>query len=140
MNFGGKKEGPSPALGQTKEMLDIVGRHYPHFAGLTYLQEMGWAMRAFVNVIWPFIDAETKSRTKTVDGKQAIANGEIAGDALVDKVGGDLKFTYDHATYWPLLLRVCKERREQYAAKWRALGEPLVGRPERDFKIADVVV
>lgn len=90
MNFGGEQLGPAPTLGQTQEMLGIIGKHYPGYVGLSFLQEMGWTMTAFVNVVWPFIDAETRNRTKTVNGPQAIDQGLVESDELIEAVGGDL--------------------------------------------------
>jgi hypothetical protein len=34
------------------------------------------------------------------------------------------------------MLEVCEERREDHLRRWRALGEPQVGREERLFKVA----
>lgn len=89
-NFGGKKEGPTPGLGPTKEMLDNYDKHYPLQPSLTLLQEMGWAMKAFVNMVWPFIGAEQREKTVTKTGEQAVKDGQFAPQSLVKKCGGSL--------------------------------------------------
>lgn len=88
-NFGGEKKGPSPALGATKEMLDNYDRHYPLQPSLTLLQDMGWAFRAFVNMVWPFIGAEQRARTFTKTGAVAIKEGLFEKEALIKKCGGE---------------------------------------------------
>lgn len=47
----------------------------------------------------------------------------------------DEQMPYDHAEYWPTLMKTCLERREDQLKRWRALGEPRVGRSEGDFKV-----
>jgi len=32
-------------------------------------------------------------------------------------------FEYDHATYWPALLKICEERRAQRKARWEKAGK-----------------
>ncbi|KLT38476.1 hypothetical protein CC85DRAFT_252949 [Cutaneotrichosporon oleaginosum] len=132
-NFGGKQMGPKPGLGQTKEMLGVYDAHYPLQPSLTMLQDMGWAMRAFVNMVWPFI-GEAKERTITKTGEQAVAEGLFQADGLIKECGGALDFTYDHATYWPTLLSVSKTRRDAFLENWRKLGAPEVARSEFDWK------
>lgn len=94
--------------------------------------------------MWPFVDPVTKQKVKF--GTDIVADGDIDKEWLMKECGGDLdvglsrveqadeKITYDHDTYWPALVKACQERREQDAIRWRALGEPKVGREERDFK------
>lgn len=45
--------------------------------------------------------------------------------------GGDMPFEYDHATYWPALNDMCRQRREERMRRWEAGGK-LVGESE-DF-------
>lgn len=146
-NFGGKQMGPKPGLGQTKEMLGTYDAHYPLQPSLTMLQDMGWAMRTFVNMVWPFI-GEAKERTITKTGEQAVAEGLFVADGLIKECGGaldvsserqrsesaDSQFTYDHATYWPTLLALSKARRDAFLENWRKLGDPEVARSEHDWK------
>ncbi|BEJ17855.1 hypothetical protein CspHIS471_0701230 [Cutaneotrichosporon sp. HIS471] len=131
-NFGGKQQGPKPSLGQTKDMLQAYDIHYPLQPSLTMLQDMGWAMRAFVNMVWPFI-GEAKERTITKTGEQAVADGQFLASGLTKECGGGLDFTYDHKTYWPTLLSVSKARRDAFLANWRKLT-PEVGHSEYDWK------
>lgn len=89
-NFGGSPKGPSPALGSTREMLANYDRHYPLQPSLTLLQDMGWKMRTFVNMVWPFIGAEQREKTFTKAGEQAVKDGQFKADALIKKCGGAL--------------------------------------------------
>jgi hypothetical protein len=88
-NFGGKQMGPKPGLGQTKEMLGVYDTHYPLQPSLSMLQDMGWAMRAFVNMVWPFI-GEAKDRTITKTGEQAVSEGLFKSNGLIKECGGGL--------------------------------------------------
>ena len=49
----------------------------------------------------------------------------VPPEQLDKKFGGDCNFEYQHATFWPELNRLCRERREQYMARWRAAGSPI---------------
>ena len=43
------------------------------------------------------------------------------------------KFQYKHETYWPALVKMCNERRQQQMERWRKLGGT-VGLKEWDMK------
>jgi hypothetical protein len=43
---------------------------------------------------------------------------------------------YDYDAYWPTFIQTCLERRREQEERWRALGEPRVGREERLYKTA----
>ena len=36
---------------------------------------------------------------------------------------GDLEFEYDHATYWPALLKLCEDRHAEFSARWMKAGK-----------------
>jgi hypothetical protein len=36
---------------------------------------------------------------------------------------GDLDFEYDHATYWPALLKLCEERQAEQLERWVKAGK-----------------
>jgi len=42
----------------------------------------------------------------------------VPSEQLTKDQGGDLDFTYNHATYWPALTLECRKRREAYRKRW----------------------
>lgn len=42
---------------------------------------------------------------------------------------GELEFEYDHATYWPALMKMCDEKRAEKMKRWEAGGK-LIGEHE----------
>jgi len=46
-------------------------------------------------------------------------------------------FEYDHATYWPVLLKMCEERRAERKARWEKAGKQY-GESETYLKGGDV--
>ena len=115
---------------------------------------MPWIVKAFVNLMWPFVDPATKKKVKfgSAEGAEIVKDGEVAEDQLLVECGGDLNVSfvsqqwqqdpiwsheaqipYDHERYWPELLRVSKEKRDEYLRRFVELG-PRVGMEERMFK------
>lgn len=46
-------------------------------------------------------------------------------EQLWDQSGGDLKFNYDHKTYWPALEAETTRRRQAYKERWVAAGRKI---------------
>jgi hypothetical protein len=42
---------------------------------------------------------------------------------LWEEFQGDLDFEYDHATYWPALLKLCEERQAEQLERWVKAGK-----------------
>lgn len=38
---------------------------------------------------------------------------------------GTMDFEYDHAVYWPALNEMCRQKREQRLARWKAAGSQI---------------
>ncbi|TXT10904.1 hypothetical protein VHUM_01655 [Vanrija humicola] len=135
-NFGGKRQGPPASVSMAHKTLHIMSEYYPETLGLAILQDMPWVVRAFVNLMWPFVDSHTKSKIKFASGKQTFQDAGISEDVLLTECGGKMALKYDHETYWPTLIQRCKECREEHLQRWRALGPAQAGREEREFKHA----
>jgi hypothetical protein len=56
---------------------------------------------------------------------------------LWNEFQGDLEFDYDHDTYWPALMQLCEERREEQVARWEQGGKQF-GESEAYIKGGDV--
>lgn len=129
-------------------MLSIMSDHYPYKLSLCAFQSLPWVVRTAMNVAWPFADAALKETVKF--DKNLVKDGDVDRAVLMKPLGGDLdvcsllqghgplltiQFTYDHDTYWDMLIGTCLARRQDQLEKWRALGEPQTGREERLFKV-----
>jgi len=89
-NFGGKRKGPPTSVAAARETLHILGEYYPELLGHAIIQEMPWVIRAFVTIMWPFVDPHTKSKIKFYSGEEAVAAGEVQGDSFLKECGGSL--------------------------------------------------
>jgi hypothetical protein len=47
----------------------------------------------------------------------------VPAEQLWTEFLGDLEFEYDHATYWPALLKLCEERHAEFKARWTKAGK-----------------
>jgi len=85
-----------------------------------------WVVWGFFKLITPFIDPLTREKLKfNEDMKQYVPAEQL----WTDFSDGHLKFEYDHSVYWPALMELTRERREQRKARWVAGGK-LVGESE----------
>lgn len=132
-----------------KDTLNMIADYYPEYLGYVLLQETPLLVRLFIHLVWPFVDAHTKQRVQIGGGQAAIAAGDFEPHMLIKECGGGLdvstyrqrwlnraQLPYNFEEYWPALLAKCKERREIHLQNWRTLGDPVVGRPERLFKLS----
>ena len=83
---------------------------------------MPWVVWGFFKIITPFIDPVTREKLKfNEDMKQYIPEEQLWSADW----GGKMDFEYDHATYWPALNELCKERREEKRRRWEAGGKEI---------------
>lgn len=134
--FGGDRKGDNMTLSVSKENIANLESHAPEQLANTYFMRMPWAIKMFMNLLWPFMSARTTSKVKTINGEDAIKAGDFNADEFLKECGGKLDWTYDHDTYFPSLLKLCQERREDAIQRWRKLEGPQVGREERLFKVS----
>ncbi|KAK4688327.1 hypothetical protein P7C73_g1781, partial [Tremellales sp. Uapishka_1] len=133
-DFAGERKGPPTSVSVARECLHILSHHYPEKLSLSIFLHVPLIAKIFINLMWPFVDANTKKKVRF--GTDAVKDGDVEYDQLLKESGGGLDLPYDHATYWPALISTCKERREDHLKRWRSLGEPMVGREERLFKVS----
>lgn len=73
----------------------------------------------FFKLITPFIDPLTREKL--------IFNEDMAKHVppaqLLKANGGEVNFEYDHAVYWPTLVKLAAGRKEEYAGRWKKGGQ-----------------
>jgi len=129
INFGDK--GKSPPMWIARNMLGILQNHYPERLGKAFVINIPWYVDMFLKMIWPFVDPVTK--TKVHFNPKVLDEQLMSPDMLIQQWGGNIEFEYDHAQYWPELLRLVRERRGANMRRWRFLGAK-VGVSEWDYK------
>jgi hypothetical protein len=70
----------------------MPSNHYPENLSLCIMQDMPWVVKAFVNLMWPFVDAATKKKVKfaSADGHEVVQDGEVEKGLFLKDCGGDL--------------------------------------------------
>ncbi|KDN52152.1 hypothetical protein K437DRAFT_254528 [Tilletiaria anomala UBC 951] len=113
INFEHKSRNPT-SISNAKLMLYILQNHYVERLGIALCINVPWIFKAFYNAVQSFIDPNTKAKVKfDASIKDEVPLAQLSGD-----FGGQLDFTYDHTAYWPDLVRVIKERREQMLSRF----------------------
>ena len=93
---------------------------------------MPWLVNGFFKLITPFIDPLTKEKLKFGGDMRP----HVPPEQLWNEFHGDLDFEYDHATYWPALLKICEDRRAQKYERWVKAGK-VIGESEFYLKGGD---
>ncbi|WWC86370.1 uncharacterized protein L201_001246 [Kwoniella dendrophila CBS 6074] len=134
--WSGKKQGPSTPISVVKATNHILSNYYPETLGCSSFQDMPWMYKTIINLIWPFVDPNTKKKVKfaSTGANEIVKEGLVDTKQLLKEAGGDLNVPYTHDVYWPALLKTCLKIREEEEARWRAIGERQVGRAENLFK------
>ncbi|KAF7547031.1 hypothetical protein G7Z17_g8013 [Cylindrodendrum hubeiense] len=130
INFKPSKErkNTSVAISTAREVLHILQNHYPERLGKALIINVPWVVWGFFKIITPFIDPVTREKLKfNEDMKQYVPAEQLWSTDW----NGDMPFEYDHATYWPALNEMCRQRREERLRRWEAGGK-VVGESE-DF-------
>lgn len=119
INFKDAASGSIPSVGQARAALNMLQNHNPERLGKALISETPWYVNTFFKLITPFIDPVTRDKMKfNEDLKQYVPPAQ-----LWDAYGGDLKFKYDHAVYWPAWTGECQRRREAYRERWEKAGK-----------------
>jgi CRAL/TRIO domain len=75
----------------------------------------------FFKLITPFIDPLTREKLKfNEDMAQHVPPAQ-----LLQQNGGEVEFEYDHAVYWPALIKLADTRREACQTRWERAGKHL---------------
>ncbi|KAH9944856.1 CRAL-TRIO domain-containing protein [Amylocystis lapponica] len=123
----------SPSLAQSRATLNILQNHYPERLGRALIAHLPFFINAFFKMVMPFVDPV--SRAKMRFNPAPVKEGLFVPEQLVSEWGGDCRFEYEHERYWPALVRMCTERKEQMKTAWREQGAK-VGLREWDVKCA----
>ena len=51
---------------------------------------LSWLVRTFINIMWPFVDANTKQKVKFCSPEELGKTGDIDREVLLKECGGDL--------------------------------------------------
>jgi hypothetical protein len=78
-----------------------------------------WLVWGFFKLITPFIDPLTREKLKFNEDMRL----HVPPEQLWTEFQGDLEFDYDHATYWPALLKLCDEKHAELKARWIEAGK-----------------
>ncbi|PWN52835.1 CRAL/TRIO domain-containing protein [Violaceomyces palustris] len=125
INFASKSRNPT-SISNAKLMLYILQNHYVERLGIALCINVPWIFKAFWSAIQPFIDPVTKSKCKF---DEAIRQ-EVPPQQLSSDFGGDLDFQYDHDSYWPDLIRLCNQRREEQLRRFIEVCKGEIGASE----------
>ncbi|KAF4627404.1 hypothetical protein G7Y89_g10747 [Cudoniella acicularis] len=123
----------APPLSQSRECLNILQMHYPERLGRALITNVPWVVWGFFKLITPFIDPLTKEKLRFNEDLRL----HVPPEQLWTNFQGDLKFEYDHETYWPALVKLCEERHAEQKARW-IKGGKIYGESEAYIKGADV--
>jgi hypothetical protein len=73
-----------------------------------------WIVNGFFKLITPFIDPLTRQKLKFNDDMRQ----HVPPQQLWNEFHGDLEFEYDHAAYWPALMKLCDQKQAEHHERW----------------------
>lgn len=141
INFDNKSRNPT-SIANAKLMLYILQNHYVERLGVALCINVPWVFKAFWNAIQPLIDPVTKSKCKFDEDIKS----EVPSEQLSAEYGGSLEPKYNHEKYWPELVKVVKQRREQMTRRFKEQCNSEVGASEwvirggNDAELQDVAL
>lgn len=118
-----------PPLSVGREVLHILQTHYPERLGKALLTNIPFLGRAFLKLIYPFIDPLT--REKLVFDAAFI--NFVRGEQLDKDFEGFVDFEYKHEVYFPALIEISTARRQHYMERYYKFGS-CVGLSEVDLR------
>lgn len=121
-----------PPIGVGREVLHILQTHYPERLGKALLTNIPFLGRAFLKLIYPFIDPLT--REKLVFDAEFIKF--VKSEQLDKDFDGLVDFEYNHDLYFPALIKMSAERRTHYMNRYEKFGA-VVGLSEIDLRGAN---
>lgn len=73
-------------------MIGILSEYYPETLAMSYMLEVPFVIRTLMNIMWPFIDPNTKKKIKIVYGppKSVVEDGSLNPEGLLKECGGDV--------------------------------------------------
>jgi hypothetical protein len=83
----------------------------------------------FFKIITPFLDPVTREKLKFNEDLKK----HVPPNQLLNSVGGEVDFEYDHLAYWPALNKLAEIKRTEYCERW-VQGGKRIGEYENYLK------
>lgn len=106
IDFYRANQGNTPNLATSREVLDIVQKHYPERLGMAVVVNSPWWMNALFTALSPFIDPVTKSKIQWNPQPEDFCN-LVPKDHLQKPYGGTYDFVFDKDSYWEQIVDWC---------------------------------
>lgn len=118
-----------PPLSVGRQVLHILQTHYPERLGKALLTNIPFLGRAFLRLIYPFIDPLTRQKL--------VFDAEFSDfcprEQLDKEFNGLVDFNYNHKVYFPALVKIAAARRAKYMERFTKFGG-VVGLSEVDLR------
>jgi hypothetical protein len=111
----------APGIGLAREVLNILQTHYPERLGRALIINVPFLVWGFFKLITPFVDPVTREKLKFNEDMTQY----VPKEQLWAEWGGDLKFDYEHAEYWPALMALCTQKRAERLERWQKGGKQI---------------
>lgn len=118
-----------PPISVGREVLHILQTHYPERLGKALLTNIPFLGRAFLKLIYPFIDPLTREKL-VFDANFA---DFVVKEQLDKDFNGIVDFEYNHEVYFPKLVEMSGARRAKYMERYEKFGK-IVGLSEVDLR------
>ncbi|KAL3460345.1 CRAL-TRIO domain-containing protein [Aspergillus heterothallicus] len=114
VNFSETKSGQNASIGQARETVNFLQNHYPERLGRALVINMPFIILGFFKIITPFLDPVTREKLKFNEDLKK----HVPPNQLLNSVGGEVDFEYDHSAYWPSLNKLAEIKRTEYRERW----------------------
>ncbi|TID26189.1 hypothetical protein CANINC_002816 [Pichia inconspicua] len=118
-----------PPISVGREVLHILQTHYPERLGKALLTNIPFLGRAFLKLIYPFIDPLTREKLVF----DATFSEFVHPEQLDKEFDGLVDFVYQHEIYFPALVEITKARQAAYMDRFYKFGA-VVGLSEIDLR------
>ncbi|KAL2821500.1 CRAL-TRIO domain-containing protein [Aspergillus granulosus] len=129
VNFSETKSGQNASIGQAREAVHFLQNHYPERLGRALVINMPFIILGFFKIITPFLDPVTREKLKFNEDLK----NHVPPNQLLNSVGGEVDFKYDHSAYWPALNKLAEIKRMEYRERW-VQGGKRIGEYENYLK------
>ncbi|OAQ64990.1 CRAL/TRIO domain-containing protein [Pochonia chlamydosporia 170] len=117
-----QRQNTSVPVSTAREVLHILQSHYPERLGKALIINVPWIVWGFFKIIKPFMHPVTREKLKfNEDMTQFVPSSQLWSSDW----NGDMDFDYDHSIYWPALNDMCRRRRDEKMARWKAAGSQI---------------
>ncbi|OXV06818.1 hypothetical protein Egran_05415 [Elaphomyces granulatus] len=114
VNFNETRTGQNATISQARQAVHILQYHYPERLGRALVINLPFIIWGFMKIVSPFIDPITRDKLRiNVDPCEY-----VPPEQLMEALGGEVEFEYDHSEYWPALNALAERRRQEYLERW----------------------